>query len=143
MRLGIFQILEQASQLKTTAEKVEFLQKHSNGSLQMILKYTFDPVIVWDLPDGEPPYKPCIYPAQELRLMAETRRLYLFLKGGNPNITKLRREALYIELLESVHPEDAKMLIAAKSKKLPYKGINAKLVKEAFPGLLTELEQEE
>jgi hypothetical protein len=75
--------------------------------------------------------------------MAETRRLYLFLKGGNPNITKLRREALYIELLESVHPEDAKMLIAAKSKKLPYKGINAKLVKEAFPGLLTELEQEE
>jgi hypothetical protein len=35
------------------------------------------------------------------------------------------------------------MLIAAKSKKLPYKGINAKLVKEAFPGLLTELEQEE
>jgi hypothetical protein len=37
MRLGIFQILEQASQLKTTDEKVEFLRKHNNGSLQMIL----------------------------------------------------------------------------------------------------------
>lgn len=138
MRLGIFQVLEQASKLKGTEDKVLFLRANNSPALQTILKYAIDPSIVWDLPAGAPPYKPCPYPAQEMRLMAETRRLYLFIKGGNPNLTKLKRESLYIELLESVHPEDANLLVAIKDKKIPYKGITNKLVKEAFPGLIAE-----
>lgn len=138
MRLGIFQILEQTSQLKGTEAKIAFLHNNDSGALRTILKYALDPSIIWDLPDGDPPFKPCPYPAQEMRLMAEIRRLYLFIKGGNPNLTKIKREALYIELLESVHPEDAKLLNAVKSKKIPYKGITPKLIKEAFPDLLTE-----
>jgi hypothetical protein len=138
MRLGIFQVLEQASKLKGTEDKVLFLRANNSPALQTILKYALDPSIVWDLPTGAPPYKPCPYPAQEMRLMAETRRLYLFIKGGNPNLTKLKRESLYIELLESVHPEDANLLVAIKDKKIPYKGITNKLVKEAFPGLIAE-----
>lgn len=138
MRLGIFQVLEQASQLKGAEEKIQFLRNNNSPALQTVLRYAFDPTIVWDLPAGDPPYKPCPYPAQEMRLMSETRRLYLFVKGGNPNLTKIKREALYIELLESIHPEDAKLLNAVKSKKIPYKGITAKLVKEAFPGLIVE-----
>lgn len=143
MRLGIFQVLEQASQLKGTEEKIAFLRNNDSVALQNILKYAFDPSIVWDLPAGDPPYKPCPYPAQEMRLMSEVRRLYLFIKGGNPNLTKLKREALYIELLESVHPDDAKLLNAVKSKKIPYKGINVKLVKETWPGLIVEQNNEE
>lgn len=138
MRLGIFQVLEQASKIKSTQEKIDFLRTNNSPALQTILKYTFDPSIVWDLPDGAPPYTPCPYPAQEMRLMAEARRLYLFIKGGNPNLNKIKREALYIELLESIHPEDAKLLIAVKDKKTPYKGITLKLVKEAFPDLIVE-----
>ncbi len=138
MRLGIFQVLEQASQLKSTEDKINFLRTNGSPALHQILKYAFDPSIVWDLPKGAPPYTPCIYPAQEMRLFAEARRLYLFLKGGNPNLSKLKREALYIELLESIHPEDAKLLIDVKDKKIPYKGVTAKLVKEAFPGLIEE-----
>ena len=138
MRLGIFQVLEQASQLKSAEEKIQFLRNNNGPALQTVLRYALDPPIVWDLPAGDPPYKPCPYPAQEMRLMSETRRLYLFIKGGNPNLTKIKREALYIELLESVHPEDAKLLNSIKSKKIPYKGITAKLVKEAFPGLIAE-----
>lgn len=143
MRLGIFQILEQASKLKSTEEKIAFLRTNDSAALQNILKYAFDPSIVWDLPDGEPPYKPCPYPGQEMRLMSEIRRLYLFVKGGNPNLTKIKREALYIELLESIHPEDAKLLNAVKSKKIPYKGITSKLVKETWPGLIMEQTNEE
>jgi hypothetical protein len=138
MRLGIFQVLEQASKLKGVEEKINFLRANNSPALQTILKYALDPTIVWDLPTGAPPFKPCPYPAQEMRLMAETRRLYLFVKGGNPNLTKLKRESLYIELLESVHPEDANLLISVKDKKIPYKGITIKLIKEAFPGLIVE-----
>jgi hypothetical protein len=139
MRLGIFQILEKAAEQKAAADKIAVLQANAGPALYTILKYAYDPNIVWDLPEGEPPYKPCPFPAQEMRLFAEIRRLYLFLKGGNPNLTKLRRESLFIELLESVHPSDAKILISIKDKKLPYKGITAKLVKEAFPGLIEEV----
>jgi hypothetical protein len=139
MRLGIFQILEKAAEQKATADKIAVLREHQNGALYQILKYAYDPNIIWDLPEGIPPYKPCPHPAQDMRLISEMRRLYLFIKGGNPNLTKLRRESLFIEMIESVHPNDAIILVNAKDKKLPYKGINAKLVKEAFPGLIEEL----
>lgn len=131
-------MLEQASTIKGTEEKINFLRNNNSPALQIILKYAYDPSIVWDLPEGAPPYTPCPYPAQEMRLMAEARRLYLFVKGGNPNLTKIKRESLYIELLESVHPSDAVLLNAVKDKKIPYKGITAKLVKEAFPDLIVE-----
>lgn len=143
MRLGIFQILEKAAEPKATADRIAVLQQNDSNALRTILKYAYDPQIVWDLPEGVPPYKPCPYPAQEMRLFAEIRRLYLFIKGGNPNLNKLRRETLFIELLESIHPEDAKVLIAIKDKKLPQKALSAKLIKEAFPGLIEELQTDE
>jgi hypothetical protein len=71
-------------------------------------------------------------------LYTEARRLYLFLKGGNPNLTSFRRETLYITLLETVHPDDAKLLLAIKEKKLPYKGLTLNFIKEALPGLIDE-----
>lgn len=138
MRLGIFQILEKAAEPKAVADRIAVLRENNSTALQTILKYAYDPSIVWDLPEGAPPYKPCPYPAQEMRLFAEIRRLYLFIKGGNPNLNKLRRETLFIELLESIHPEDAKILVSIKDKKLPYKSLNAKVIKEAFPGLIEE-----
>lgn len=138
MRLGLSEILKRASEFKSTNEKVDFLRKNDNGALRSIIKYALDPNIVWDLPDTDPPYKPCPYPGQEMRLLSEVRRLYLFLKGGNPNLTKLKREALYIELLESIDPQDAILLNAAKNKKIPYKGLTVKLFNEAFPGLIEE-----
>lgn len=138
MRLALFQVLQQASEQSGTAGKAQFLQHHDSGPLRMILKYALDPNITWDLPEGEPPYKPCPHPGQETRLLTEARRLYLFLEGGNPNLKKIRREALYIELLESIHPDDAKLMVAIKDKKIPYKGITTKVVNEAFPGLIEE-----
>jgi hypothetical protein len=45
---------------------------------------------------------------------------------------------MFIELLENVAPADAKLLCSIKEKKLPYKGITADIVKEAFPDLISE-----
>jgi hypothetical protein len=87
------------------------------------------------------PYKPCEFLDQEGRLYAELRRLYLFIEGGNPSLTKVKREYLFIQLLESIDKQDAELLVAVKDKKLPYKGLTASVVKKAFPGLLPEDEQ--
>lgn len=142
MKLGIAEILENASKLTKKQDKIDYLRNNYNPGLGTIIKYALDPTIVWDLPPGEPPYKPSEFPDTHGMLYTEVRRLYLFIKGGNPNLTPLKREALYIGLLESVHPADAKLLIAIKEKKLPYKGLTENLIKEAYPGLLTNEEQQ-
>ena len=62
---------------------------------------------------------------------------YLFVKGGNDNLNQLRRETMFVELLENIDPEDAKLLAAIKDKKMPegYEGLDEKHVKKAFPDL--------
>jgi len=73
---------------------------------------------------------------QHHRLFTEARKLYLFVEGGSPNLKQLRRETLFVELLETVDPEDAKLLLAIKDKTLPYPGVTLDIVNQAFPGLI-------
>jgi len=67
-------------------------------------------------------------------LFSELRRMYVFLRE---DLTPIKRESLFISLLEGVHPEEAKMLIAVKDQELHklYPKINRKLLEKA--GLLT------
>ena len=135
---GIAEILKIVSEQKTTEDKVRKLQELNTPVLQQVLRYALDPSIKWKLPEGEPPYKPSPYDDTQAMLYQEARRMYLFIEGGNDNLTPLRREQLFISFLESIDKEDAKLMIAAKDKKIPYKGITAKLVNTAFPGLISQ-----
>ena len=136
MRLGIAEVLKMVSEQKTKEEKINVFRKNDSSALRTVLKYALDPAVKWALPPGAPPYKPAPYLDQQSMLYSEARRLYLFIEGGNSNLTPLKRETLFIGLLESIDPEDAKVLLSAKDKKLPVKGITAAIVNEAFPGLI-------
>lgn len=138
MRLGIAEILEKVSNEPKRELKIEMLRKYDSSAIRTVLKYALDPDIKWALPEGDPPYKPCQFLDQENMLYSEARRLYLFIEGGNPNLNPLKREALFIQLLESITPADAKLICAAKEKKIPHKGITVKLINEAYPGLINE-----
>lgn len=138
MRKSLSSILKTCSEGKTANDKAALLQQHASDPLLIILRYAFDPNIKFLLPEGAPPYKPCEFLDQESRLYAELRRLYLFVEGGNPSLTKVKREFLFIQLLESIDKQDAELLCAVKDKKLPYKGMTAAVVKKAFPGLLPD-----
>ena len=48
----------------------------------------------------------------------------------------MKRERIFIDLLESLHAKEAEVLVLAKDKKLKYKGITGKLVSDAYPGLI-------
>jgi hypothetical protein len=113
------------------------LQKHSSAQLKLVLGMTYDPRVEWLLPEGEPPYKPMDKASdQESGLFSESRKLYLFVKGDSPtqkNLKPIRREQLFVNMLESIDPDDAKVLLAMKERKLPYKGLTRNLVAEAFP----------
>lgn len=134
-RKSIAWILDFASKLPNEEEKVKCLQANNNNALLTILKFAYDPNIVFALPEGDPPYNPCEYPDQQNMLFSEARKLYLFIEGGNPNLNKVKREMMFIELLQSVDPSDAKLLLAMKNKTLPYPGLNPQIVLKAFPGL--------
>ena len=117
---------------------IDWLYKNDSPALRAILKYAYDPKVKFILPEGAPPYKQNQLPDLQSVLYSELRKLYLFVEGGNPNLKQTRREYLFIQLLENLDKEDAELIVAVKDKKIPYKGITAKLVKEAFPGLIVE-----
>lgn len=134
-RKAISWILDFTSKLPNDEEKVKCLKANENSALLTVLKFCYDPNIKWALPAGDPPYKPCEYPNVDNMLYSEARRLYLFVEGGNPNLKPLKRESMFIDLLQSITPDDAKLLLSIKDKKLPYPGLNANIVLKAFPNL--------
>jgi len=138
MRIGVSEFLEKVNKLKKKEEKVAALQHNDSFIIRTILQGALDPRVKWLLPEGTPPYKPSELVDQENVLLREARRLIHFVEGGNPDLKQMRRETLFVELLESVAPSDAKLLCSIKDKKLPFKGITVDIVKEAFPGLLPD-----
>lgn len=134
-RKSIAWILEYTSKLPDEEEQIKCLRANDNDAIRVILQYCFHPSAVWALPPGTPPYKVCEYPNVENMLYSEIRRLYLFLEGGNPDLKPLRREKMFIDMLESVSPEDARLLVSIKDKKLPYEGLSPDTIKKAYPGI--------
>jgi hypothetical protein len=139
LKLSVSEILKKASELNDEASRIDWLRNNNSVALESILRGAFDQTIKWLLPEGNPPYKPNDIVDQQHRLYTESRKLYLFIEGGNPNLKQTRREALFIELLEAVDPEDAKLLLSIKDKKLPYAGITPELVNKTFPGILQKV----
>lgn len=134
-RKAISWILDFTSKLPNEEEKIKCLRANNISQIIDVLRFTYDPNIKWLLPEGEPPYAPNNGSNLESRFYAEIRKLYLFVEGGNNNLHPLKRETLFISLLENIHPEDAKLLMSMKDKKLPYKGLTSTLILKAFPGL--------
>lgn len=139
MRIGVAEFLEKVSKLKKRDQKIEALKANDSYVIRTILQGAFDPRVVWALPTGEPPYKPNDLTDQENVLIRDVRKLGYFIESDtNRNLKPLKKEQMFIELLETVAPADATLLCFIKEKKLPWKGITADMVKEAFPGLLPE-----
>ena len=142
-RLGVAEILKKISDLPNENDRQNSLATCADNTvLVMSLKYMFDPNVVFDLPDGDPPYKPTDFLDQESSYYTDFRRMYLFIKGGNPNLVPLKRETLFVQFIEGIDKEDAKLVLAMKDKRSPYPGITYDLVYRTFPGLLPEKPQE-
>jgi len=144
------EVFEKVSNAPIKKDKIAILHEYSSPALKAVLGYAYDPRVVWQLPKTDPPYKPLDEAAdQETRLAQEIRKLYLFANGPGPinqtqaNLKSLRRESLFIEMLENVDHRDAKVLLMMKNGKLLYKGLTRNLVAEAFPNLTKDWPNEE
>ena len=132
----ISEIFTKINNAKDKPKKIEVLRKYNTPGMRMILKGAFDPKIKWDLPEGTPPYIENEAPAgtEHTFLEVEAKRLYNFAVGGNDQLNKIRKETLFIQMLEGLHASEAKVLIDVKNKSLnkTYKGLTSDMVKEAF-----------
>ena len=125
--------------------KIKILQQYDKQGLRMVLKASFDPKIVWLVPEGNVPYIANDAPdgTEHTRLEQQARTLQNFVgvkqengavNPAKPEINTMRREMLFIQLLEGLSAGEAEVLVAVKNKTLnkTYKGLNASSVKEAF-----------
>ena len=130
------EILTKVNNAKMKEDKVKVLKQNDSVPLRQILKGAFAPKIEWDFPEGSPPSKVNEAPAgtEHTLLYTESKRLWHFVKGADTRTTKTRKEMLYIQMLEGLHADEAKLLIATKEKNLNnlYKGLTDAVVKEAF-----------
>ena len=130
------EIMQAVSSAKTKSSKIKILQENRSPALVALFVWNFDPSIESALPEGEVPYTPNDSPTvdSQCKLASQYRTLYNYVKGGNDSLKTTRREALFIELLESLHPDEAELVCLVKDKDLGKKyRITHNVVKEAYP----------
>ena len=159
-----YEVLEAASKQRTKAKKIEVLKTYAHDSIMAVLIWNFDESIVSLLPEGEVPYgntrednsvtgtlsdkiNDAVGMMREsgsaslgsqdqgkASIRGEYTKFYNFLKGGNNGLSSLRRETMFINILEGLHPLEAEILVLVKDKKLTdrYK-ITKDIVSAAYP----------
>ena len=143
---NVRETFEEIAKAKTREEKREVLKKRENFATKALLQLNFHPSVKWLLPPGAPPYTPSVEGDMGSNsLHFEVKKLDYYTDPSPHSmdeIPMLRREAMFVGLLERLDPQDAIMMIAIKDKKLSYKGLTYKLVKDTWPDLLPDVEEE-
>ena len=133
------EILEVVHKQRSKAKKVQVLQHYRDDALTALLIWNFDPSVTSALPEGDVPYKPNDVPegTDHTSLRREWKNLYHFIKGGNDGLNGLRRESMFVQMLEGLHPREADLVCLVKDKRLTdvYK-VTLEMVKEAYPDIV-------
>ena len=159
-----FEVFDAASKQRTKAKKIEVLQTYAHDSIMALLIWNFDESVITILPEGEVPYgntrednsvtgtlsdkiNDAVGKMSEMgsnslgsqdqgkaSIRKEYTKFYNFLKGGNDSLSNLRRETMFINILEGLHPLEAEILILVKDKKLSDKyKITKEIAAAAYP----------
>jgi hypothetical protein len=134
----MFEILELASKQRTNQKKVEVFKEHSTDALKAILIWNFDESVISMIPSGDVPYEKNEVPVgtDHTSLRKEWKNLYHFVKGGNDSLSQVRRETMFIQILEGLHPKEADILCLVKDKNLQSQfKISKEVVEQAFPDI--------
>ena len=132
------EVLAKVSKQRTKAKKIQVLKENESLHLKAILIWNFDDTVVSVLPEGEVPYDKNEAPAgtEHTYLAHEWKVLYNFVKGGNDFLRPIKREQLFLQLLEGLHPDEADIICLVKDKNLTEKyKLTQPVVEEAFPDI--------
>lgn len=95
----------------------EYKKSGNGGPLGVIFYHAFTKNGKFNLPAGEPPFKPAPEPLgmTPSQFITETRKFHYFC---NTRLTSAKREMLFVQMCESIHPDEAKILCAIKDQTL-------------------------
>ena len=134
----VHEILEYVGKQKSKIAKVEALKEYRNEALVSILIWNFDETVVSMIPEGDVPFTPNDSPegTDHTSLRREQRNLYHFVKGGNDTLNGIRRESMFIQMLEGLHPNEARVVVLAKDGRLHEDyAVTYDQVAEAYPDI--------
>ena len=163
----VFEVFDIVSKQKTSARKVEALQKFAHPCIKSLFIWNFDDTIKSALPPGDVPYAAvdemdsfkgtlsekiadAVEKMGELgtrslgsqdqgrsSIRKEYQRFYNFVKGGNDGLSSLRRETMFINVLQGLHPLEAEIICLVKDKRLEEKyKISKQNVSDAYPDII-------
>src|SRR5574337_1124484 len=139
---AVSEILAEASKIRTRQGRIDHLRQNDCPLLRDIIRVAYHPEAMWLLPRGIPPYTPNQTPFDAFGILTkEVERLKIFIFGMYPNQNTMppeQRKQLFINLLEMVHPDDARLLCAVKDKRINYPFMTYSLCQEAFPEVLPQ-----
>ena len=117
------EILELVHKQRSKAKKIQVLKEYRDDALTALLIWNFDPSVTSALPDGPVPYTPNDVPegTDHTSLRREWRNLYHFIKGGNDELNNIRRESMFVQMLEGLHPKESDLICLVKDKELTKK----------------------
>jgi len=139
IRLSMSEVLSELPKKKTKADKVAWLRENENIPFRNVLRLIYDESIEFLLPDTAPPWKENQFEDEaKTMLYREARRLKIFIRGGGYDDMKpVKREQLFIKLLEDIDNDDANLLAHNMLSHTKVKGLTLPTLLEAFPDLLT------
>ena len=134
----VSEVLALESKQKTKSNKIQVLKENESLHLKSVVIWNFDESVQSRLPDGDGPFKQNDAPVgtEHLRLAYEWKKLYNFVRGGNDGLRPMKREQLFMQLLEGLHPDEAEIICLVKDKNLKKKyKLTRAIVEEAFPDI--------
>ena len=139
----VHEILAAVDSEKVKAKKLDILRIHGDDSFKMVMIWNFDETVISMLPDGPVPYEPVEGDVQANReqgipqrttIRNSARQFYRFVKGGDDALNKIKRESIFINILQTLPQPEADILVLVKDKALNTKyNITKELVAEAYP----------
>lgn len=140
VKLSLDEIFSKVQDVRAMKDRVAILQENDCYALRLVLQGNFNDWVQFDLPEGSPPYKPDtnVPDRSAGRIDKNIKILKRLLKGSPMN--KVKKELRFVQLLESVNTNDAKIIIAMKDKQLKklFPAITPALVNKAFPGIIKD-----
>ena len=125
---------------KNKTLKKSILEKYKRDDVKALLIWNFDKEIKSALPEGEVPYKKNEAPINSgghTRLVHEWRTLYNYIRGGNDKLSQMKRETMFVQLLEGLHESEAELLMLVKDKQLQSKyRITRAVVEDVFKDIV-------
>jgi len=137
--LSLAEIVNSARKAETVEEKVAVLKRHDSQALRDVLILMCDKRWTFDLPDTPPPYEESVIHESHGLLYREARKFPYFVNEmpDGKDLSRVRKEALFIQLLESIDAEDAKLVLRMIAKE-PYPDLAPEVINQALGNIIAD-----